>query len=124
MIRAAGPVCSRSPELGSKGDHRQQEEDAGDLQPQDTSHAPEGTQKSAHAANEISRSLPGRRTHGAPAGISAHFGFKVFWRQRTVLGRAGKEFFRELAGNSQADTECTSYVLSSHLRYDGSSGGG
>jgi len=34
------PACSHSPELGSKGNRRQQEENAGDLQPYDAAYAP------------------------------------------------------------------------------------
>ncbi len=59
MIGAVSPTRPCIPQLRSKNHHRQQEEGARYLQPQDAADSAEGAQESAHAAREARCSPPG-----------------------------------------------------------------
>ena len=58
MIWAVGPTGSCAPECGCEDHHRQEEEDAGNLKPDDAADPLEGAQKAAHAADDSASGLP------------------------------------------------------------------
>jgi hypothetical protein len=64
-LRIAGSVHPQSP---GKDDHKKEEEDACDLEPDDSAHAAEGAQKAAHTARNIPGRLSGSLTGGAALG--------------------------------------------------------
>jgi len=126
MIRPALPARAHPPQVRCKHNHRQQKEDACDLKPQNSAHAPEGPQKPAHAT----RHATGRFAHHLPGRLPRAL------RVRTGIGRrltglAGSRSLRarghllagHFPGNSQSCTQNPANTLRFHLDYHGSSGG-
>lgn len=126
-----GPVCvaqARTPQGRRKGQHRQQKEDAGHLQPQDAAYAAKRAQKTA---NPLRYSSPGPR-RGPPCSLrrcSSGISRAVSGGRgglRNCLWRCGLRSGRQaLAGNAsghaQTDAQGAANGLRSHPVYDGSS---
>ena len=125
MIGAAGPTGTHLPEIRREYDHREQEENAGDLKPDDPTHTGKGPQKAAHAASNVpgglagdsgcfSSDLPGRAPwNDWPRGLPGRWG---------AGGRidAGRHLLAgNFPGHAQAHAHHAAYPVGFHLVYDG-----
>jgi len=119
VVRAVQPARPHAPERGAKSNHRQQKEDAGHFQPENTAHAAEGAQKAAHAASHASGCLSGSLSYGPVRRCI------VRRRTRRSAGRSRCARSSVLAGNPpgnpQADAQGAANGVRFHSIYDGSS---
>jgi len=130
MIGPVRPTCPHTPQIRAKDDYRQKEENAGNFEPDDAADAPEGTEKTAYAADNASTCLSG----GPPCGFdSIRCVSNGLGLSRGLIGSlprgsgfcgSRKPFARHFAGNAQSRTKNTANKLSSHTVYDGSSDAG
>ena len=133
MVAGMRVVGDGAPKRGSEDDDGKQKEDAGDFEPENTAHAAEGTQESAHAAAHGTPGLYG----GARCGLAGG----AVWVVRTLGLGAGnwsvlmhlRHCGRGLRGSRQAlpghapgdadsDAQGAANPARSHTVYDGSSG--
>jgi hypothetical protein len=69
VVRAVSPAEAGSPGSRSENHHGQKEEDASNFKPEDSAHALEWTQKTAHSASDPTRGLTGDLTGGSGFGV-------------------------------------------------------
>lgn len=127
MIGAMRPTRPHAPQIRAKDDHRQEEEDAGNLEPDNAAHAPEGTEKAAHATGNASAGL----SSGLPCGLYAircicnglrvWLGLGGSLPHGSGFDRSRQPLASHLAGDAQSCAKDTANKLSSHTVYDGSS---
>ena len=116
-----------SPQRGGKNDRRKQKQDAGDFEPENSSHAAKGAQESADAAG-----------HGLP-GVGGSVGGRLGGRLYLDSGSGKRRGLRGLqnprllrvgrnpqadnsSGHADSDAESPANGARSHTVYDGSSG--
>lgn len=117
MIGAVAVAGPGAPERRTKHDHGQEEEDPCDLKHEFATHAAEGTQKTADAANDSPRNPSGDLT-GCLALLG---GLPVRGGTGGVLCGCGGALAGDAPGDPQADTEGAANCVSLHSVYDGSS---
>ena len=115
VIGALRPTGADTPKRWRKDDYGQQEEDAGDLEPEDSADAAKGFKESAQATAEAARSLAGYLTSGAGCRLRGGLVGRG-------LGSGGYALASDSSGDAQADAESAADVLRFHSVYDGSSG--
>jgi len=113
-VRKAGSVHPQSP---GKNNHKKEEEDACDFEPDDSANTAEGAQEAAHAAcnslGRLSSSLTGGPTPSPVLGS----GFKGGLAGRSIRGglcAGGHAFARHAPGDAEADSEGPSDGLRFH----------
>ena len=120
MIGALEEAGPHAPQVGCKNDDGQEEEDSGDLKPDDAADAAEGTQKPAHAPGDTTASLAG---HSAcSAGLLGVDGDGTARRGAGSGLRAGRHVLAgDATGNTQPYAQDATDGLRFHFEYDGSS---
>lgn len=126
MVWAVRPACSHAPQVRGKDDHRQEEEDARHLEPDDAADAPKRPQEPADALGDGFS----RRNNGASRSRSGILNGIRGWSRlsgdlplgrRCGLPRASQLLPRHAPRDAQPDTQGSPNGLWSHSVYDGSS---
>jgi hypothetical protein len=122
MIWAVGPTKAGSPEGGSKDHHRQQEEDAGDLKPDDSAYAAEGAQEAANPTSNATRSLACGLTSGADSGkrFSGDLSSRG-WRVASGLGAGSYALAGDAPRDANSYANSATNGLRFHFEFDGNS---
>jgi len=133
VIGTGSPTGSHAPQVWCKDDDRQKEKDAGHFKPDNSAHAPEGTQKPAHAARHSARvnRRPPRRLSGPLAPncrVSSRLGIgrdsNLGWLRGSGLRRGRQVLTGDASGDAQACAKHAANLLWFHSVYDGSSDAG
>lgn len=117
-VREAGPGA---PKRGGKDQNRQEEEDAGDLKPENASHTAKGPQKTSHATGNAAGDLSGSLTGSA---VLSSGGSSSLWVGRRLGGgfnASGCTLACDAPGDPQPDAQSAADGVRFHSIYDGSS---
>lgn len=108
MIRALREAGSVHPNSPRKNDHKKEEEDACDFEPDDSAYASEGTQEPAYAARNVFSCFSGSLTSGAAPSLDLLSGLDGGLARRGIysgLCTGGHMFTCHTPGHPQADAE-------------------
>lgn len=122
-----GVAHAGSPERGSKDNDRQEKEDAGDLEPEDSAHAAKGPEESPYALANAAPGLGCDLARGLPGGPTLHAVCLCLSRLRLRCARGGLSLSRnslpcDSPGDSNSNAQGPPNVARFHTVYDGSSG--
>lgn len=123
MVGAMSPTGPQAPEIRSKDDYRQKEENTCDFKPNFAANAPEGAQKATDTTRHASAGLDG----GLPGGprpnrsVGKRLGLRLGRLRDGGLCRGRQALASHAAGNAQSRTQDAANCLWSHSIYDGSS---
>jgi len=119
VIGTLCPTLFVYPERADKDEREEEEEDAGDLEPEDSANAPEGAQKAADAAGDAAAGLNSRAGNILADGAGWKTG--ALWLGHGGLRAARDALARDAAGNTHASAQDAAEFLWFHSVYDGSS---
>lgn len=122
VIRTMGPTGAHAPKIRRERNHWQEKESAGNLEPQDASHAPKRAQKAADAASHAGASLSAR-ADGPPRVLRMNSSVDNGLRASrwSSVRTFRKPLAHHAAGDAYADSQDASNRLWFHPIYDGSS---
>jgi len=104
------PAQAHSPDCGTEDDHRQEEEDACDFEPEDSADAAERAQKPADTASNTARSLPCNLAGGAGLCGGGHW-----LLAGAALGTGRQALTGNASGDAESDTKSAADGLRLHF---------
>ncbi len=126
VIRSVEPTRAHAPKIWRKCDDREQEEDPGNFEPNDSTNASKGSQEPTHTSGNTSAGLVCHAADHSTRISSTNP--RVYSGLRWIDGgrlRAGRESLsNNTSGDSYSDSQGTADGLWSHPIYDGSSDAG
>lgn len=119
VIGAMFPTGACLPNFGGEDEHRQQEEDAGNLKPERAADAAKGAQKAADPFGEAAADASGSLSDGG--GLRLARGSAMPCGRRNRCGGAGEAPACRAARYANPDAQDTADGLRFHSVYDGNS---
>jgi len=126
VVRSMDPTRAHAPKIWRKCDDGEKEEDPGNFEPNDSTHAPKGAQEPTHTAGNTSAGLvcyaADRSTRIPNTNLRVYSGLRRIHGGRLRAGR--ESLSNNTSGDSYSDSQGTADGLWSHPIYDGSSDAG
>jgi hypothetical protein len=122
-----GVAHAGSPECGSEDNDRQEKEDAGHFEPEDSANAAKWPQEAPYALADAARGVSGDPTRILPGGPALHGRSRwLDWaRLRHASGRLRRGYDplpRDPPGDPHSNAQNPANISRFHTVYDGSSG--